>query len=207
MSSGDAMATHGRAMQARTGLDDRSMPEHRSKRDADPRQGERFGKSLHKAIEAMRKPGAPDEDVPVAVAVNPLLTPLAVTPPDAPAVTRRADVQSVAERIDRYLRGADGAGSLKGVDGMVIRLPANAMGISHVTARMEGDVLHLLIGLDDPARNAAMQAQIGQLGQVLAMRMQRLALRLTLEAGEDATDETAADRFNPLMPGGLRHER
>lgn len=157
-----------------------------------------FGRAMTKAMSAARKPFAhetPDTN-PAAVAAVMPLSPL--NPPVAePTPAMRSDATSIAERIDRYLRGAEGAASLRQGDGMVVKLPANGMGVTQVSVRLEGDILHVSLSMQAQAG----AAQMALLGQALQLRQPRYALRLSDDAGEPVA--TAQDApFNPLIPRG-----
>ena len=157
-----------------------------------------FGRSMTKAMSVARKPAAsetPDSN-PAAVAAVMPLSPF--SPPVAePTPAMRSDATSIAERIDRYLRGAEGAAALRQGDGMVVKLPANVMGVTQVSVRLEGDVLHVSLSMQAQAG----AAQMALLGQALQLRQPRYALRLRDDTAEASTAPQDAS-FNPLIPRG-----
>lgn len=106
--------------------------------------------------------------------------------------------QSVAERIDRYLRSAEAQAGLRDGQAMVVKLPTGPMGLSQVTVTMQDGVLRIALSLDAAAAAGA-QAQLAVLGQAIAQRQPKLAFELSVEdEDEGRPDQTEA--FNPLMP-------
>lgn len=182
-------------------------PRHGQARDSNPGQDDRFGRALQKAM-AQTRPTAKDgpEDLPALSAAPLPLPPLPMlAPASLPAAEpARAPVDSIADRIDRYLRGAEGAQSLRQGEGMVVRLPANVLGVTEVSVKLQGDVLLVSIGIQaETAAAAGMQAQLALLGQALSLRQPRHSVRLALEDGDTADPRAETDRpFNPLMPKG-----
>lgn len=160
------------------------------------RQGDRFGQALSRAMAATRRPELDDrpEVTPAAVPLSPL-QPLAPLPVDTTPATRM-DTTGIAERIERYLRGVEGAASLRQGEGMVVKLPGNALGVTQVALRLEGEVLVVSVSMQAQAG----AAQMSVLGQAIQSRT-RHTVRLEAE-GEDGPSEEAP--FNPLIPRG-RH--
>lgn len=186
----------------------RGMPQGQT-RDNNPQQHEKFGRSLQKAM-ALPHPTPPDatEDLPagaaVAAPVLPFLAPAATPAPAQAAEPPRATVEDVAQRIDRYLRGSEAGQSLRLDGGMVVRLPANVLGVTEVSLRLRGDVLLVSIAMQaETAASTALQSQAALLGQALSLRHTRQPVRVVLASEDEA--ETRADDprgFNPLMPKG-----
>lgn len=178
-------------------------------RDNNPQQHEKFGRSLQKAM-ALPHPTPPDatEDLPagaaVAAPVLPFLAPAATPAPAPAAEPPRATVEDVAQRIDRYLRGSEAGQSLRLDGGMVVRLPANVLGVTEVSLRLRGDVLLVSIAMQaETAASTALQSQAALLGQALSLRHTRQPVRVVLGSEDEA--ETRADDprgFNPLIPRG-----
>lgn len=168
------------------------------RRDADPQKGDRFGKALQKALAAQRAP-AEDDPQPVALA---LALPQQIAPqplPDAqPAPAPVAQHgQTIADRIDRYLRSAEAQSGLRDGQSMTIRLPTGPMGLSHVTVTMRDGVLQIALAMQ--AATAGAQAQLSLLGQAIAQRQPKLAFHLSL-LDEDDEGPAPTEPFNPLMP-------
>jgi hypothetical protein len=132
------------------------------------------------------------EATPAAVPLSPL-QPLAPVIAEATPATRM-DTTGIAERIERYLRGAEGAASLRQGEGMVVKLPGNALGVTQVALRLEGEVLVVSVSMQAQAG----AAQMSVLGQAIQSRT-RHTVRLEAE-GEDRPSEDAP--FNPLIPRG-----
>lgn len=176
-------------------------------RDSNPHQQEQFGRSLQKAL-ALHLPPTPDvaEDLPAgAVVAAPPLPFLTPAPLPAPAAeTPRATVENVAARIDRYLRGSEAGQSLRQDGGMVVRLPANVLGVTEVSVRLRGDVLLVSIAMQaETAATNGLQSQIALLGQALSLRHPRQSVRVVLDEKEDADSRADDPRgFNPLIPKG-----
>lgn len=176
-------------------------------RDSNPQQHEKFGRSLQKAM-ALPHPTPPDatDDLPagaaVAAPVLPFLTPAAAPAPAAEPP--RATVEDVAQRIDRYLRGSEAGQSLRLDGGMVVRLPANVLGVTEVSLRLRGDVLLVSIAMQaETAASTALQSQAALLGQALSLRHTRQPVRVVLGSEDEAETRTDDPRgFNPLMPKG-----
>lgn len=173
-----------------------------SRKDGDrPDTGARqesFGRAMAKAMAPQRKPLV-DDAAPIAVPVAvPVLSPLIPQPPvqAEPAAAMRGDATAIADRIDRYLRGADGASSLRQGDGMVVRLPGNALGVTQVALRLEGEVLVVSLSMQAQAGAAAMAV----LGQAIQSRS-RHAVRLEDDTADAARPEDDT-RFDPLNPRG-----
>lgn len=166
---------------------------------ADPRQREGFGRALQKAL-AKAEEADPVQN---AAAPGPVAVPLVMVDvplPEMPVATT-GGARAVAERIDRYLRGAEGAASLLTGEGMVVKLPANALGVSQVSVRMVGAVMEVTLSMQAAAATeAGMRAQLAALGRDLAQRQGRHGVRLLLE-GEVLAEE-GPQRFDPLMPRG-----
>jgi hypothetical protein len=158
------------------------------------RQGDRFGQALSRAMAATRRAEIDDrpEATPAAVPLSPL-QPLAPVIAEATPATRM-DTTGIAERIERYLRGAEGAASLRQGEGMVVKLPGNALGVTQVALRLEGEVLVVSVSMQAQAG----AAQMSVLGQAIQSRT-RHTVRLEAE-GEDRPSEDAP--FNPLIPRG-----
>lgn len=155
-----------------------------------------FGRAMAKAMAPLRKPAVEDA-IPVAAPV-PVLSPLIPQPPVQAEATpaQRGDAGAVADRIDRYLRGAEGASALRQGEGMVVKLPGNALGVTQVALRLEGEVLVVSLSMQAQAGAAAMAV----LGQAIQTRT-RHAVRLEDEAERSAQPED--DRgFDPLNPRG-----
>lgn len=166
---------------------------------ADPRQGERFGKALQKAM-AVQKP-VPDDAVQGGVPMQPPM-PFAVAAPNGePAVAVPQAVQTVAERIEAYLRRVEGAGQLRAGEAMSVKLPANVLGVAQVTVQRVGDVLQVTLAMQSGAAALA-GAQVAQLGQALSQRLGRQAVELREEREERDAAVTGKSRFDPLTPGG-----
>ncbi len=174
---------------------------------ADPRQREGFGRAMQRAK------GQTDDavpDVPVALPLSAFVP----VPGDAGAANGAAQAaagqvhrtgedgpRAVAERIDRYLRGVEGAASLRQGEGMVVKLPPNALGVSQVSMRMVGDVMEVTLSMQAAvAAEIGMRAQLSQLGRELAQRQNRYGLRLLLDGETVAEEERPV--FDPLRPGG-----
>lgn len=161
---------------------------------AGARQGDRFGQALSRAMAATRRPDIDDrpEVTPAAVPLSPLQPIANLTTEAAPPA--RLDTNGIAERIERYLRGAEGAASLRQGEGMVVKLPGNALGVTQVALRLEGEVLVVSVSMQAQAG----AAQMSVLGQAIQSRT-RHTVRLEAE-GEDGHAEEAT--FNPLIPRG-----
>lgn len=161
---------------------------------AGARQGDRFGQALSRAMAASRRPEIDDrpEVTPAAVPLSPLQPLAPVTAETAPAP--KMDTTGIAERIERYLRGAEGAAALRQGEGMVVKLPGNALGVTQVALRLEGEVLVVSVSM----QTQAAAAQMSLLGQAIQSRT-RHSVRLETE-GEERPSEEAP--FNPLIPRG-----
>lgn len=159
---------------------------------------DKFGHAMAKAMAVPRRTELDDRPDPAAVAAAPLspLMPVPVTTADAAVAPPQRDATGIAERIERYLRGAEGAASLRQGEGMVVRLPGNAMGVTQVALRLEGEVL--IVSLSMQAQAGA--AQMAMLGQAIQTRT-RHSVRLELEGQEDLPEDAP---FNPLLPGERR---
>ena len=176
-------------------------------RDSNPRQEERFGRSLQKALALqLNAPKDGPEDQPVGGLATsiplPFLTP---TPSPTPeAQTTRAAVDSIAERIDRYIRGAESGQVLRQGEGMVVKLPPNILGVTEVSVKLRGDVLLVSIGLQAQAAAATgLHSQIALLGQALSLRQPRHQIRVETTEEDDGTIRSDVPRdFNPLFPKG-----
>jgi hypothetical protein len=170
------------------------------RRDADPQKGDRFGKALQKALAAQRT--RPDDDPqPTALAFAPPLSvvPQAMPLPDAPppSAPMAQHSQTIADRIDRYLRSAEAQSGLRDGQSMLIRLPTGPMGLSHVTVTMRDGVLQIALSMQAALTGA--ESQLALLGQAIAQRQPKLAFHLSLlDEDEDRPDPT--EPFNPLMP-------
>ena len=184
-------------------------------RDSNTGQEDRFGRSLQKAL-ALQKLTAPEppaevardemDQLPVGAAGLAPPLPLIPSPLHMPPAPQAAPLpaEGVAERINRYLRGAEGGQALRQGEGMVVKLPANALGVTEVSVKLRGDVLLVSIGLQaEAAAESGLMSQIALLGQALSIRQPRHAVRVILDDGEDGSPRVD-DRgtFNPLFPKG-----
>ena len=176
-------------------------------RDGNPGQEDRFGRSLQKALASQASAPADRSDEQLAGGVGPV-APLPFLPSPvhtAPmAETAPLPVDSVAERINRYLRGAENGQALRQGEAMVVKLPANALGVTEVSVTLRGDVLLVSIGLQaEAAAENGLMSQIALLGQALSLRQPRHSVRVLLGDEEEGTPRADGTQdFNPLFPKG-----
>ena len=177
--------------------------------EADPRQGERFGRALKQAM----APSKPKQKDPVEVMtphMSSLMQPQvalnngdAPAPVDAPQPSAKDSTVTIAQRIDRHIRAAEQQATLKQGEPMIVKLPANVMGLSQMTMTLHGDVLKVsLVMASEIAGQAGVQAQMAQISRQLSQRHSKYSVEISTE--DDQNAGLANGEFNPLIPGGKR---
>lgn len=159
---------------------------------------DRFGHAMAKAMATARRPeldDRPDRSAVAAVPLSPLMPTMPMAP-DMPVTPAQRDATGIAERIERYLRGAEGSASLRQGEAMVVKLPGNAMGVTQVALRLDGEMLVVSLSM----QTQAAAAQMAMLGQTIQTRT-RHTVRLEMEGGKEVEVPEDAP-FNPLVPRG-----